>query len=170
MTAGLVTALVVDDNHHMRHIVKEMLRSLGVKLIEEASNGAEAFEVLRGKLIDLAVVDVSMNVLDGIEFLQMLRKSSDSPNPYLPVIALTAHTERSKVIALRDAGVTEVMAKPISAKVFMDRLNATILRPRSFVRTATYFGPDRRRQNDPKFKGPWRRKNDEAQAADTEEA
>lgn len=162
MTTGLVTAMVVDDNQHMRHIVKEMLRSFGVKMIEEASNGAEAFEVLRSKLIDIAVIDVSMTVLDGVEFLQMLRKSTDSPNPYLPVIALTAHTERSRVVALRDAGVTEVMAKPISAKIFMDRLNSTILRPRSFVRTSTYFGPDRRRRQDPKFKGPWRRKDDDS--------
>ncbi len=54
------------------------------------------------------------------------------------------------------------MVKPVTARAVLDRINAVILRPRPFVRTGEYFGPDRRRRQDPEFKGPWRRKGDDS--------
>jgi DNA-binding response OmpR family regulator len=60
----------------------------------------------------------------------------------------------------RDAGVTEFVAKPLSARTLLNRLNAVIYQPRAFVRTQTYFGPDRRRRVDPMHQGPWRRLDD----------
>ncbi len=53
----------------------------------------------------------------------------------------------------------------MTARAVLDRINAVILRPRSFVRTSEYFGPDRRRRQDPAHLGPWRRQGDETIAA-----
>ena len=90
----------------------------------------------------------------------MVRTSSDSPNPFMPIVMITGHSERSRVNAARDAGVNEFLVKPVTAKSLMDRINTVVNHPRSFVKGGTYFGPDRRRRKDMNYAGPWRRKEE----------
>jgi DNA-binding response OmpR family regulator len=76
---------------------------------------------------------------------------------------LTAHSEKARVEAARDAGATEFCAKPITAIEMLRKIGAVIDHPRPFIRTDTYFGPDRRRRADPDYAGEERRqasKND----------
>jgi hypothetical protein len=73
---------------------------------------------------------------------------------------MTGHSAVVRVMEARDAGVTEFIAKPLSAKTLLNRLNSVLYQPRAFVRTQTYFGPDRRRRADPAHRGPWRRFDD----------
>jgi two-component system chemotaxis response regulator CheY len=63
-------------------------------------------------------------------------------------------------MAARDAGVTEFVVKPITAKAILDRIQAVIFGPRPFVKTDGYFGPDRRRANAAGYAGPFRRATD----------
>ena len=56
--------------------------------------------------------------------------------------------------------MTEFVVKPVNARTLLDRIMAVIYRPRPFVRTKTYFGPDRRRRAAPNFAGPYRRVDD----------
>jgi CheY-like chemotaxis protein len=162
MSSGLesLRVLLVDDNQHMRAIVMTVLSGIGVSQIRETRDGAEALEALKQWPADLAIVDFQMNRLDGVEFTRHVRNSPDSRNPYLPIIMMTGHSERTRVMEARDAGVTEFVAKPLTAKSVLERIHAVIYRPRAFVRTADYFGPDRRRRDDPAFEGPWRRSSD----------
>jgi CheY-like chemotaxis protein len=163
MSSGFETlrVLLVDDNQHMRAIVTAVLAGVGVKQVRETRDGIEALEALRDWPADLALVDFQMSPMDGVEFTRMVRNAPDSKNPYLPIIMMTGHSEKSRVFEARDAGVTEFVAKPLTAKAVLDRINAVIYRPRPFVRTAGYFGPDRRRRDDPNFAGPWRRGADQ---------
>ena len=152
--------LLVDDNQHMRAIVTTVLAGVGVKHVRETRDGSEALDALRDWPADLAIVDFQMFPLDGVEFTRMVRNAPDSKNPYLPIIMMTGHSEKSRVMEARDAGVTEFVAKPLTAKAVLDRMQAVIYHPRPFVRTATYFGPDRRRRADPDYTGPRRRASD----------
>ena len=61
------------------------------------------------------------------------------------------------VYEARDAGVSEFLVKPLTMQSIKQRVDATIKNPKKFVRSPTYFGPDRRRRIDPKYKGPERR-------------
>jgi two-component system, chemotaxis family, chemotaxis protein CheY len=149
--------LVVDDNSHMISVVKTILRGFEAKVMFDAQDAADAFDRIRHDMIDIVITDYHMEILDGVEFVHMVRKSSDSPNPYVPIIMLTAHTERSKVMAARDAGVTEFCAKPVTALGLYDKIRAVIDNPRPFVKTPTYFGPDRRRRQSAEYRGPERR-------------
>ena len=158
-----LSVLLVDDNQHMRAITSAILASAGVSRIREVGDGAQALEALREETVDLAIVDFNMFPLDGVEFTRLVRNSPDSTNPYLPIIMMTGHSERKKVQEARDAGVTEFVVKPITAKALLDRIQAVIFKPRPFVKTASYNGPCRRRVNDPKFSGPWRRASDAQQ-------
>lgn len=150
--------LIVDDNHHMINIVKTILRGFGIKHFHDARDAAEAFDVVRHDSIDLIIVDYHMDLLDGTDFIRLVRTADDSPNPYVPIIMLTAYSERTKVIKARDAGVTEFCCKPVTANEMYKKVASVINRTRPFVRSPTYFGPDRRRRRDPNYTGPERRK------------
>jgi two-component system chemotaxis response regulator CheY len=149
--------LIVDDNKHMRALIKTLLHALGAKNCHEAMDGADAFKELRHFPADIIICDWNMSPLDGIDFVRLVRTGKDSPNPYVPIIMLTGHTELAKVVEARDSGVHEFLAKPISAKSVYSRVKSILENPRPFVQTATYFGPDRRRQQI-EWKGKERRK------------
>lgn len=152
-----LAVLIVDDNQHMRSLVRTILESLGVSQIVEARDGAHALEKMGQSQIDLIITDWNMDPLDGLALTRHLRTSPESPDQFVPVIMLSGHTERARVMQARDAGVTEFMAKPVSARSLYARIVSIIENPRPFVRTNDYFGPDRRRQMLP-FEGPDRRK------------
>ncbi len=158
-----VRVLIVDDNHHMINIVKTILRGFGLNNFYEARDAAEAFDIVRSESIDLIVVDFLMDILDGTDFVRLVRTGEDSPNPFVPIIMLTAYSERSKVEAARDAGVTEFCCKPVTAKKLYRKVSSVVNNPRPFIRTPTYFGPDRRRRHNPNYRGEERRKNTAAQ-------
>jgi CheY-like chemotaxis protein len=149
----------------MRAIVATVLIGVGVKHVFEARDGLEALDAVKEWHADLAIVDFQMAPLDGVEFTRMVRSAPDSKNPYLPIIMMTGHSERSRVLEARDAGVTEFVAKPLTAKSILARIQAVIYHPRPFIRCAQYFGPDRRRREDPDYRGPWRRSADAGQPA-----
>ena len=160
MRYDLIRILLVDDNHYMRVLLSEILRAIGVKDIYEANDGAEGLQMMRNHQIDILMTDLSMQPLDGIDFVRLLRNSPDSPNPMVPVIMITGHSTMQRVAEARDAGVNEFLAKPLTARGVIERIGQVVENPRSFVRTADYFGPDRRRRADPNFEGPWRRVGD----------
>jgi two-component system chemotaxis response regulator CheY len=149
--------LVVDDNRNMRTIVMALLKALGIEHLRAAQDGGQALMVLDDWNADLAIVDFRMDPMDGVEFTRKVRSDPESPNPYLPIIMLTGYADKVRVLEARDAGITEIVAKPVTAKALFARLNAAILNPRPFIRTETYFGPDRRRKQDPAYDGPERR-------------
>lgn len=151
--------LIVDDNHHMINIVKTILRGFGMKDFYDARDPVEGFNILRGENIDLVVTDYAMTPIDGCEFVKLIRTAEDSPNHYIPIIMLTAYSERSKVEAARDSGVTEFCAKPVTATELYRKVHGVINTPRSFIRTSVYFGPDRRRRKNDAYKGKERREN-----------
>jgi two-component system, chemotaxis family, chemotaxis protein CheY len=157
--------IMVEDNQHMRSIVNAILKGAGIRNVREAKDGAEALDLLRQYPADIALVDFNMDPIDGVEFTRMLRNAADSPNPYLPVIMVTGHSERSRVIEARDAGVNEFVVKPLTARALLNRIDSLILKPRPFIRCRNFFGPDRRRINDTSYKGPFRRNTDPEQAA-----
>ena len=155
-----VSALILDDNAHMRGLVRVILTSFGVREIEEAADSNEAFAmVVRGEF-DIVFVDFKLGGLDGVDFCRRIRRDPASPNRYMPLVMITAYSERSRVLDAINAGVDEFLVKPVRAVDVANRVNAVIERRRPFVACADYFGPDRRRRDDPRHRGPWRRASD----------
>ena len=161
-----IKVLIVEDKAHMRALLRALLNALGVVEIFEATHGENALDVLRVKRCDLILSDMSMEPMDGLEFTRRVRNDEHSPNPFVPIIMITGHTEKYRVEAARDAGVTEFLAKPITAHNLFARIAEIVERPRAFVRCDNYFGPDRRRHQLDDYAGPWRRKDDFQQEVD----
>jgi CheY-like chemotaxis protein len=150
-------ALIVEDNTHMRSLLRALLNSAGIKDVSEAIHGQAALEALRERKIDLVLTDLAMAPMDGLELTRHVRNDEKSSNPFVPIIMITGHTEKYRVQAARDAGVTEFLAKPVTAHNLFARITEILERPRAFVRCDSYFGPDRRRHETENYMGPWRR-------------
>src|SRR6185312_711265 len=153
-------ALIVEDNSHMRSLLRALLNSIGITDIAEAAQGQAAIKALRLRRPDLVLTDLAMKPMDGLEFTRYVRNDQNSPNPFIPIIMITGHTEKHRVEAARDAGVTEFLAKPITPQSLFTRISEIVERPRAFVRSDNYFGPDRRRKALEHYAGPWRRHDD----------
>ena len=95
---------------------------------------------------DIVFIDWSPTY-DGLRLLHRIRRDPESQNPFVPIIMLSAFTEKFRITKARDAGVNEFLAKPISPKSLYQRIASIIEKPRPFVRTTSFFGPCRRRQN-----------------------
>ncbi|MCW5725034.1 MAG: response regulator [Maricaulaceae bacterium] len=156
-----VRVLVLEDNQHMSAILRTILQGFGVRTVVEARDAADAFEMMREVNPDIALVDYQLGDVNGLEFTRLVRNSPDSPNKYLPIIMVTGHTDRARVIEAINAGVNEYLAKPVKPVDLYARLLALIERPRRFLKAPGYFGPDRRRRQDPRYQGPWRRAGDQ---------
>ena len=157
---GQLSVLIVEDNEHMRILLRTLLKAFGIRDVQECSDGGEGLRCLRAKMPDFVLSDLAMAPMDGLHFTRAIRGSDDRMESILPVIMVTGYTERRRVEAARDAGVTEILAKPVTPAALFQRIEEIVLRPRAFVRASTYQGPCRRRHNKPDYAGPWRRKDD----------
>lgn len=155
-----VNFLIVDDNYHMRRIVLTILRGFGVASVIEAADAADAFEILQGHPVDIIITDYNMQPLDGLDFTRLIRQSDDHRYKFIPIILLTAHSERRFVLEARDAGVTEFCRKPVSAKDLFVRIRSVVENPRPFIKSKQFFGPDRRRRHDSISQELQRRRSD----------
>lgn len=160
------TVLLVDDYEFMQHLCASMLRAFGVGGIMVCSSGAEAIELLTitqsqarnnsVKGIDLILTDWMMPNGSGVELIDWVRNHQSDQIRFTPIMLLSAFTSEDIVGIARDHGASEALVKPISAEKMATRILAMIDNPRPFVKTATFFGPDRRRKIVP-WKGEERR-------------
>jgi len=165
-----VRILIVDDNGYMLTILRTILHGFGIKQIFESKDPADAFDMVRSDAVDIIITDYQMEILDGLDFVRLVRTADDSPNPLVPIIMLSAYSEKSKVMSARDAGVTEFCCKPVTAKEMFSKIASVINEPRAFIRNKSYFGPDRRRADPDSgtYKGPERRKARQKVSTDLE--
>jgi len=150
------SVLLAEDNSYLRSLLTQALKAIGVGNIRVAEHGGEAIDILRMMAVDptkagLMSVDVilsnwEMSPVDGMMLLRWVRRHKESPNRFIPFIMVTGYADRDKVAEARNMGVTEILAKPFSVVSLMQRFMQVIDRPRQFVHTPDYFGPDRRRQ------------------------
>jgi CheY-like chemotaxis protein len=152
-----LAVLVVDDNQFMRTMVRSLLGSIGIKKTFEAADGIGALETIREAKPDVVVLDWEMPLLNGPELVRIVRSPGVFPTPDVPIIMLTGHLERWRVVEAAKLGVNEFLCKPVSAKALYDRLISILLKPREIVQVGAYYGPAPR-------KAAHRRKDDAAEA------
>jgi DNA-binding response OmpR family regulator len=133
--------LVVDDEPYMRKVVRTLLISVGVRHVFEAPDGVSGLESIRTIGPDLVIVDWEMPGLDGCGFARMVRSPQTFPYPDVPIIMLTGHSERSRVVAALKMGINEFLLKPVSSKALLDRVRAVVLNPRPMIQHGNYYGP-----------------------------
>jgi CheY-like chemotaxis protein len=133
--------LVVDDEHYMRKVVRTLLMSVGVRTVYEAPDGPSGLEFIRSMAPDVVILDWEMPGLDGAGFVRMVRSPDTFPFPDIPIVMLTGHGERRRVVEAVSIGVNEFLLKPVSSKALQDRLISVLTKPRPLVKSGDYYGP-----------------------------
>ena len=136
-----LNVLVVDDSAFMRNMVRGLLSNIGIKKTHEAADGIAALEMIREVSPDVVILDWEMPLLNGPELVRIVRSPGVFPAPDIPIIMLSAHGERWRVVEAAKLGVNEFLCKPVSAKALMERLISILLKPRESVRLGEYYGP-----------------------------
>ena len=144
----------------MMDLVAGILKTFGVQKVIPADSGEKGFDQFCKHKPDLVIADWMMKPGDGIELAKKIRTHPSSPNQYVPYILMTGFSEKHRVIKARDIGITEFMVKPFSVRDLYKRLEIIIERPRQFVQSDDFFGPDRRRKKDDGFRGELKRETD----------
>ena len=145
----------------MLSLTKSILSIFGFNKVVTATNGAEAYQVFQDQHPDLIITDWLMEPVSGLELIRKIRKDPLSHNPFVPIILMTGFSDRARVEIARDDGVTEFLVKPFSAKDIYSRIVQIVEKPRQFVSTGEFFGPDRRRRKNFEYHGPTRRSEDD---------
>jgi two-component system, chemotaxis family, chemotaxis protein CheY len=140
-----LSVLVVDDNQYMRKMVRNLLVNCGIKDIYEAADGIAALDIIRTVVPDVVILDWEMPLLSGAELVRIVRSPGVFPMPDIPIIMLTGHCERWRVVEAVRLGVNEYLTKPVSAKAIYDRLLSIMAQPRPIVQLGDYYGPEPRK-------------------------
>ena len=111
------TILIIDDSASLRQVVKLALQGAGYTVLE-ADNGKSALALLDGRKIHLAVSDVNMPVMNGIEFVKAVKSL---PNyKFLPILMLTTENQESKKAEGKAAGAKAWLVKPFQPAVLLE--------------------------------------------------
>ena len=133
--------LVVDDEQYMRKVVRTMLLSIGVKTVYEAEDGMSGLESIRKHVPHIVIVDWEMPMIDGAQFVRMVRSPMDFPTPDVPIIMLSGHGDRWRVVEAARLGAHEYLLKPVSTKALLERIVTILSVPRPFMSLEGYYGP-----------------------------
>ena len=150
-----LTVLVVDDNQYMRKMIRNLLVNCGIKDIYEANDGIAALDAIRSIAPDVVILDWEMPLLSGAELVRIVRSPGVFPMPDVPIIMLSGHGERWRVVEAVRLGVNEFLLKPVSSTALLARLVSILARPREMVRKGDRYVPAPRNmssykpQNDP---------------------
>jgi len=156
-----ISVLLVEDIKMMQELTSHALNCLGIKKILKATNGQDAYDLYKTHPPDIIICDWQMAPLNGLEMAKKIRRDTSSATRCVPIIMITGYASESYVKRARDAGVNEFLVKPFTAKALASRLSAVISRPKPYIESRTYFGPDRRRKSSQKiYDGPMRRNDD----------
>ncbi len=148
---GKLRVLVADRNRRTALLVKRILVSLGFRDLDITTSGEEALEYLAKQPYDMIITEWEMDPIDGVTMVKAIRTAQADARIRrdIPILMLTARADVESVIDARDAGITEFVAKPFSAKTISHRIIQIIDHPRAFIDSPRYVGPDRRRRGVP---------------------
>ncbi len=115
--------LLVEDDASLSTVLADYLRSKGYT-VETASNGKEAWELILVKHYDLVISDIMMPKMNGFELLKLLRAQHIT----LPVIMLSAKTERDDIMLAYELGCDDYVTKPFSMDILICKVEAVLRR------------------------------------------
>ncbi len=120
-----IKVLVVDDDPTTRRIIKKIAAQIGFTDIVEAENGAEAFAKVQEQEFGLILSDWDMPVMNGMEFLEKVRK--DERYTEIPFIMITANDTRENIILAAKARVSQYIVKPFTVQALKAKIDKVLL-------------------------------------------
>lgn len=143
--------LVADRDQRTASLLQRILFSFGFRVMDVTTSGEMAIVLLKSRHYDILITEWNMVPVDGITLVRTIRNAQDDKRipRDIPILMLTGRSDKHSVLEARDAGITEFVSKPFSAKVISDHIIRIIDNPRAFIVSDGYVGPDRRRRGSP---------------------
>lgn len=140
--------LIADPDAYLARIMEDMLRAAGITTVAMSHTYDDACMLLRRMDLDVLLADWMREPdrADGWSLLDEVRLSPESPKPELPIVLCTPDAEYGQIIEARDHGASEIIIKPVAPAQLIEKLQSACFKPRPFISTAAYTGPDRRRK------------------------
>lgn len=129
---------LVDDDEHIRTSLEILFQNEGYDVVSYA-DGAEALPALTAVPPDVAILDIKMPRMDGVELLRRLRETSD-----VPVIFLTSKDDEIDEVVGLSVGADDYITKPFSARLLSERVKAVLRRARVGLPEAVSVGNDKK--------------------------
>lgn len=123
-----ISCLIVEDNPHMRAILRSVVTGFGVRSLCEASEGAEALELVVDRKPDIVLCDWEMHPFGGADFLRILRRDRDPIVNTVPVLVITAHARRPVIVEALKIGIHGFVAKPVAPAVLYRHIGEILQR------------------------------------------
>lgn len=136
-----VSCLIAEDNPHMRSILRSVLAGFGIRSAYEASDGAEALEMVVDRKPDIVLCDWVMSPFGGNEFLRILRADRDLVISTTPVLIVTAHAKRATILEGIEIGIHGFVAKPIAPAILYRHIGEILERQEMHGRSKGLLGP-----------------------------
>lgn len=138
-----VSFLVIDDNVHMRSILRSILSGFGARSVYEAAEGADGLETVLDRSPDVVLCDWVMNPLNGADFVRTLRAERDRYLRTLPIIIVSAYSQKSTILEAVNLGIHGFIAKPVSPAILYQRVSHVLTNQALHGRTkGIMFGGD----------------------------
>jgi len=129
-------ALVVEDEELLRKDLSGALREKGFA-VDEAADGNEGLFLGKEYPIDIAVIDIGLPKLSGIDLIKQLRKAKRS----FPILILTARSQWQDKVEGLEAGADDYLVKPFHVEEFLARIHALLRRAGGWVESTLVAGP-----------------------------
>jgi len=165
-----INVLLVNGSTHASKLLEDVLSGLGFSNVQVVNDSSDVIKTLKRRVIHLIVTDGELLVrkkrvpgmegadtprpedllpISGIEFVKRLRQSPHSPSPFVPVMMVIGKEDEALLRRARDAGVNEIIVKPLAADDICERISGIIDDKRFFITAESYKGPCRRRERKP---------------------
>jgi CheY-like chemotaxis protein len=136
--------LIADPDPLLASVLKAMLVGMGFVHVHSVRTEQEAYDRVCTERYDFILTELSLIDGSGLRLVERIRTGAESPNPTIPVIAVSGRAEVTDVAAARDTGVNEFVAKPFTTQTIFDRMERIVEFPRDFLVSSNYVGPERR--------------------------
>src|ERR1700681_311454 len=131
--AGSIRVLIAADNQYLRKLIRNLLVNVGIKKIDEVTDGLAGFEAIKNLEPDIVILDWELPLLNGAELVRIVRTPGMLARPAVPIIMFGASAERWRIAEAKRLGVNAYLTMPVSAKTLLDRILSILAKSRPVV-------------------------------------
>jgi uncharacterized protein YjbI with pentapeptide repeats/CheY-like chemotaxis protein len=152
-----LTILIVDQDSAFRFWARSVFRKLGVREVFSTASGTEALEIMKAERISICLADLVMDDIPGADFVRVVRDRSPGKQADLPIVLLSRADDIEQLAPAFEAGVENIIQKPVSESTLVQRVGATAARPQRIAWKGTTTRANRRTDRTGDYEGPERR-------------
>ena len=140
-----IRVLLIDRTPQGKNALRGIVTSLGIRKLEMRHDAVMALQLLRKEAFDVVFCDEWLEPMSAESFVKVLRHDVRSCDMSVPVLLVTTGANHKHVERVREAGVSDILVKPVSAEIVRRKLEAHLCRGAGFAGIGQYLTAERRK-------------------------